>query len=37
MWGAGGGGGVVVSEFSGAWCKSEEGGRDGRELSFLTA
>ncbi len=31
------GGGVVVSEFSGAWGKREEGGRDGRELSFLTA
>ncbi len=36
MWGAGGG--VVVSEFSGAWCKREEvGGRGGGELSFLTA
>ncbi len=37
-WGCGElGGGVVVSEFSGAWGKREEGGRDGRELSFLTA
>ncbi len=36
MWGAGGGG-VVVSEFSGAWGKREEGGKDGREFSFLTA
>ncbi len=33
MWGAGGGG-VVLSEFSGAWGKREEGGG---ELSFLTA
>ncbi len=30
MWGAGGGGGVV-SEFSGAWGKREGGGGDGRE------
>ncbi len=37
MWGVGGWGGVVVSEFSGAWGKREEGGRVGRELSFLTA
>ncbi len=39
MWGAGGGG-VVVSEFSGAWGKERRGrggGRDWRELSFLTA
>ncbi len=37
MWGAEGGV-VVVSEFSGAWGKREEGGGgDGRELSFLTA
>ncbi len=36
MWGAGGGG-VVVSEFSVAWGKRGEGGKDGREFSFLTA
>ncbi len=34
MWGAGGGRSVRVS---GAWGKREEGGRDGREFSFLTA
>ncbi len=37
---AGGGGGVWGvggSEFSGAWCKRGEGGKDGREFSFLTA
>ncbi len=31
---------VVVgggSEFSGVWCKRGEGGKDGREFSFLTA
>ncbi len=28
---------VVGSEFSGAWCKRGEGGKDGREFSFLTA
>ncbi len=33
----GGGGGVRGSEFNGAWGKREEVGRDGRELSFLTA
>ncbi len=32
-----GGGGVRGSEFNGAWGKREEGGKDGRELSFLTA
>ncbi len=31
------GGGVVVSEFSVAWGKRGEGGKDGREFSFLTA
>ncbi len=30
-------GGVVVSEFSVAWGKRGEGGKDGREFSFLTA
>ncbi len=39
----GGGGGVRVqwwwwwSEFSGAWVREGRGGKDGRELSFLTA
>ncbi len=31
------GGRVVVSEFSVAWGKRGEGGKDGREFSFLTA
>ncbi len=31
------GGGGVVSEFSVAWGKRGEGGKDGREFSFLTA
>ncbi len=31
------GGGVVVSEFSGAWGKRDGGGGGGGELSFLTA
>ncbi len=35
--GGGSWGGVVVSEFSVAWGKGGEGGKDGREFSFLTA
>ncbi len=31
------GAGGVVSEFSVAWGKRGEGGKDGREFSFLTA
>ncbi len=30
-------GGRGGSEFSGAWCKRGEGGKDGREFSFLKA
>ncbi len=33
----GGGGGGWGPEFSGAWGKRGEGGKDGREFSFLTA